>query len=343
MRDIIIVGIETSCDETSVAVVKNGRDVLSNIISSQIDTHKIFGGVVPEIASRKHIEVIDYVFDKAICDAKIALNDIDAISVTYGPGLVGSLLVGLSFAKALSMSINKPFIGINHIEGHICSNYISNKNLTPEFLALIVSGGHTNLIHVKDYGKYKIYGRTHDDACGETYDKIARALGFEYPGGKKLEASAKLGADKYIFPRGNILSNIYDFTFSGLKSHTINLINKLKSKNELSDIEKNNISKAFQDSIIDTLVMKTINLCNELNLKKIAICGGVSANMAIKDSLNKKAKENKIEFFAPKQILSTDNAAMIASAGYYRFINNEFSDLTLNAYPNLEFSEEINE
>ena len=337
MNDIYVLGIETSCDETSVSVVKNGREVLSNIISSQIDIHKIFGGVVPEIASRKHIEVIDYVFDKAIKESGISINDISCIAVTYGPGLVGSLLVGLSFAKGLSISLNKPFIGINHIEGHIAANFISNKDLEPAFLSLIVSGGHTNLVLVKNYGDYKIFGRTHDDACGETYDKVARALGFEYPGGPKLELAARKGISKYNFPRGNINDNQYDFTFSGLKSQVINLINKLKNKNELNEEEINNISKSFQDSIIDSLVTKTINLSKELNIKKIAICGGVSANIAIKNALSKNAKENEIEFFCPENILSTDNAAMIACAGYYKYIKKEFSDLDLNAYPNLEF------
>ena len=337
MNDIYVLGIETSCDETSVSVVKNGREVLSNIISSQIDIHKIFGGVVPEIASRKHIEVIDYVFDKAIKESGISINDISCIAVTYGPGLVGSLLVGLSFAKGLSISLNKPFIGINHIEGHIAANFISNKDLEPAFLSLIVSGGHTNLVLVKNYGVYKIFGRTHDDACGETYDKVARALGFEYPGGPKLELAARKGISKYNFPRGNINDNQYDFTFSGLKSQVINLINKLKNKNELNEEEINNISKSFQDSIIDSLVTKTINLSKELNIKKIAICGGVSANIAIKNALSKSAKENGIEFFCPENILSTDNAAMIACAGYYKYIKKEFSELDLNAYPNLEF------
>ena len=339
MKDIYILGIESSCDDTSVSIVKNGREVLSNVISSQIDIHKIFGGVVPEIASRKHIENINYVYEKALNDAKMSINDIDAIAVTYGPGLVGALLVGLSFAKGLSISANIPFIGINHIEGHICANYISNIDLEPPFLALIVSGGHTNLVMVEDYMKYKIYGRTHDDAVGESFDKVARTLGMEYPGGPKIEKAAKnINKDIYNFPRGNIKDSPYDFTFSGLKSHVINTINTLKQKNNiLSNETIDNIAYSFQLSIIDTLVEKSILLANDLKIKKLAICGGVSANTTIREALDNECKKNNIKFYYPQNILCTDNAAMIASSGYYRFMNNEFSDYDLNAEANLEF------
>ena len=341
-KDIIILGIESSCDETSISLVKNGREVLSNVTNSQIDIHKIYGGVVPEIASRNHILNIDLVYKEALKSAKLKIENIDAIAVTYGPGLIGSLLVGLSFAKGLSISTKIPYIGINHIEGHIASNYISNKELEPPFIALIVSGGHTNLVHVKDYNSFKIYGRTHDDACGEAYDKIARVLGFEYPGGPKLEKAALDGKTcDLIFPRGEIKDCPYDFTYSGLKSHVINIIHNIKQKNnDIIDKQTiSNISLEFQNSIIDSLVNRTINLSKKLCINKVAICGGVSANNAIKSALNNKCKENGIEFYYPENIYCTDNGAMIASAGYFEYINEKTSSLDLNANANLEFKD----
>lgn len=341
---IYILGIESSCDDTSVSIVENGRKVLSNVISSQIDIHKLYGGVVPEIASRNHINNIKIVYDEAINKSKISLNDVSAIAVTYGPGLIGSLLVGLSFAKALSISSNIPFIGINHIEGHIASNYISNFDLEPPFIALIVSGGHTNLVEVKDYTKFYIHGKTHDDACGEAYDKIARVLGFEYPGGPKLEKAALKGRLKaFTFPRGNINDRPYDFTYSGLKSHTINVIHNIMQKNNgmLSSQTKSDISLEFQNSIIDSLVDRTIALSNELNIKKVAICGGVSANEAIKNALSIKCRENNIKFYYPEIVYCTDNAAMIASAGYFEFKEGNFSKYNLNADANLEFESRV--
>lgn len=340
-KDILILGIETSCDETAVSVVKNGRFVLSNVISSQIDIHKLYGGVVPEIASRNHIQNIDIVYDKALHDANVSINDIDAIAVTYGPGLIGSLLVGLSFAKGLSISTHIPYIGINHIEGHIASNYIDNLDLEPPFIALVVSGGHTNLVHVIDYNRFKIYGKTHDDACGEAYDKIARVLGFQYPGGPKLEKAALNGKEgAFSFPRGNIKDCPYDFTYSGLKSHVINVIHNIKQKNNLDKLDDemiSDISLEFQNAIIDSLIFRTINLSKELQIDKVAICGGVSANDAIKLALNAECKRNNIKFYFPSKIYSTDNAAMIAVAGYYEYKNNNFSKLDLNADANLEF------
>lgn len=340
-KEILILGIESSCDETSVSVVKNGRTVLSNVISSQIDIHKLYGGVVPEIASRIHIESIDLVYKEALREAKVSIDNIDAIAVTYGPGLIGSLLVGLAFAKGLSISSKIPFIGINHIEGHIASNYISNHDLEPPFIALIVSGGHTNLVHVKDYNKFKIIGKTHDDACGEAYDKIARVLGFEYPGGPKLEKSALNGKPgKFRFPRGEIKDSFYDFTYSGLKSHVINVIHNIKQKtNELDTQTIADISLEFQNSIIDSLVNRTITLSKELNINKIAICGGVSANNAIKNALKASCDKNNINFYFPENIYCTDNAGMIASAGYYEYINGVKSKLDLNADANLEFKD----
>ena len=341
-KDILILGIESSCDETSVSVVKNGREVLSNVTNSQIDIHKLYGGVVPEIASRNHIINIDYVYKKALKDANVSINNISAIAVTYGPGLIGSLLVGLSFAKGLSIATKIPFIGINHIEGHIASNYISNQTLQPPFIALIVSGGHTNLVHVKSYNSFKIYGSTHDDACGEAYDKIARVLGFEYPGGPKLENAALNGSSgKFVFPRGEIKNCPYDFTYSGLKSHVINVIHNIKQKNNdnIDDQSINDIALEFQNSIIDSLVDRTVNLSKKLKIYKVAICGGVSANNAIKNSLKLKCDDNNIEFYFPENKYCTDNAAMIASAGYYEFINGKISSLDLNANANLEFKD----
>ncbi len=340
--NIYILGIESSCDETSVSVVKNGKDVLSNVISSQIDIHKLYGGVVPEIASRKHIENIDIIYKESLKQAKLSIEDISAIAVTYGPGLVGSLLVGLSFAKGLSISSKIPFIGINHIEGHIASNYISNNDLEPPFISLIVSGGHTNLVKVESYNSFKIYGKTHDDACGEAYDKIARVLGFEYPGGPKLEKAALNGTqNKFSFPRGEVRGSIYDFTYSGLKSHVINVIHNIKQKNNESIDNQtiSDISLEFQNSIIDSLVNRTILLSKELKINKVAICGGVSANSAIKNTLKNECDKNNIKFFYPENIYCTDNAAMIASAGYYEFINGKISKLDLNADANLEFTD----
>ncbi len=341
-KDILILGIESSCDETSVSVVKNGRIVLSNVTNSQIDIHKLYGGVVPEIASRNHIINIDYVYKKALLDAKVSINDINAIAVTYGPGLIGSLLVGLSFAKGLSIATKIPFIGINHIEGHIASNYITNHDLEPPFIALIVSGGHTNLVHVKSYNSFKIYGSTHDDACGEAYDKIARVLGFEYPGGPKLEKAALNGVSgKFVFPRGEIKDCPLDFTYSGLKSHVINVIHNIKQKNNdnIDDQSINDIALEFQNSIKDSLVDRTVNLSKKLKINKVAICGGVSANNAIKNSLKLKCDDNNIEFYFPENKYCTDNAAMIASAGYFEYINGKTSSLDLNADANLEFKD----
>ena len=265
-----------------------------------------------------------------------------AIAVTYGPGLIGSLLVGLSFAKGLSIATKIPFLGINHIEGHIASNYITNHNLQPPFIALIVSGGHTNLVQVKSYNSFKIYGSTHDDACGEAYDKIARVLGFEYPGGPKLENAALNGiSGKFVFPRGEIKDCLFDFTYSGLKSHVINVIHNIKQKNNdnIDDQSINDIALEFQNSIIDSLVDRTVNLSKKLKISKVAICGGVSANNAIKNSLKLKCYDNNIEFYFPENKYCTDNAAMIASAGYYEFINGKTSSLDLNADANLEFKD----
>ncbi|NBI07317.1 tRNA (adenosine(37)-N6)-threonylcarbamoyltransferase complex transferase subunit TsaD [Senegalia massiliensis] len=338
MKNVITLGVETSCDETSIAIVKNGREVLTNRISSQIDLHKKFGGVVPEVASRKHIETIDYILDDALNEAKLSLNDIDNIAVTYGPGLVGALLVGLSYAKALSFALDKPLIGVNHIEGHISANYIEYPDLKPPFVCLIVSGGHSHLVYIKDYGKYEILGRTRDDAAGEAFDKIARAMNLGYPGGPIIDDLAKKGNEDAIdFPRSYLEEDSFDFSFSGLKSAVLNYLNSMKQKGE--DIVVEDVCASFQNAVIEVLVDKTVKLANMKNSKIIAIAGGVASNSGLRELMKKKAGEYNIEVKYPSRLLCTDNAAMIASAGYYNYINNKYSDLSLNAVPNLKLGD----
>lgn len=338
MKNVITLGVETSCDETSIAIVKNGREVLTNRISSQIDLHKKFGGVVPEVASRKHIETIDYILDDALNEAKLSLNDIDNIAVTYGPGLVGALLVGLSYAKALSFALDKPLIGVNHIEGHISANYIEYPDLEPPFVCLIVSGGHSHLVYIKDYGKYEILGRTRDDAAGEAFDKIARAMNLGYPGGPIIDDLAKKGnKDAIDFPRSYLEEDSFDFSFSGLKSAVLNYLNSMKQKGE--DIVVEDVCASFQNAVIEVLVDKTVKLANMKNSKIIAIAGGVASNSGLRELMKKKAGEYNIEVKYPSRLLCTDNAAMIASAGYYNYINNKYSDLSLNAVPNLKLGD----
>ncbi len=326
--------IETSCDETSIAVIEDGRKILSNIISTQIETHKKFGGVVPEIASRMHVEVISQILKNALEDANIGLNDIDFISVTEGPGLVGALLVGMSFAKALSYSLDIPLIGVNHIKGHICANYISHENLEPPFIALVISGGHTYLVDVTGYDKYKVIGRTRDDAVGEAFDKVARALGLPYPGGPRIDKLSKVGNPEAInFPRVYLEGNSYDFSFSGLKTAVLNYLNQMKQKNETIIIE--DVAASFQMAVIDVLSEKTFRLLNETKRNKLAIAGGVAANSGIRDIFTKKALEKGIELFIPDMNLCTDNAAMIGSAGYYSYISGKKSTLGLKVDANL--------
>lgn len=326
--------IETSCDETSIAVIEDGRKILSNIISTQIETHKKFGGVVPEIASRMHVEVISQILKNALEDANIGLNDIDFISVTEGPGLVGALLVGMSFAKALSYSLDIPLIGVNHIKGHICANYISHENLEPPFIALVISGGHTYLVDVTGYDEYKVIGRTRDDAVGEAFDKVARALGLPYPGGPMIDKLSKVGNPEAInFPRVYLEGNSYDFSFSGLKTAVLNYLNQMKQKNETITIE--DVAASFQMAVIDVLSEKTFRLLNEIKRNKLAIAGGVAANSGIRDIFTKKALEKGIELFIPDMNLCTDNAAMIGSAGYYSYISGKRSTLGLKVDANL--------
>ena len=329
MKDIITLGIESSCDETSVAVVKNGREVLSNVINSQIKIHEKFGGVVPEIASRNHVEAISDVTKKALEEANIAFEDIDNIACTYGPGLVGALLVGVSYAKALSYALNKPLTGTNHIEGHIAANYISHKELRPPFLCLIISGGHTHLVHIHDYDKFEILGKTRDDAIGEAFDKMARVIGLGYPGGPKVDKLAKDGKANIDLPKTHI--DGLDFSFSGIKTAIINLHHKNP------DIDKADLCASFEKYVTEILINNTIKAAKELNINTIALAGGVSANSYIRQKFIELEKQG-YKIYYPEPILCTDNAAMIASAGYYRYISGVTSDLTLNAIPNLKIS-----
>lgn len=324
--------IESSCDETSVAILENGRDVLSNIIASQIDTHKKYGGVVPEIASRQHVEAINTVIKEALEEAKVKLDDIDLVCATRGPGLIGALLVGLSAARTIALAKEKPFIGVNHIYGHVCANYISFKDLEPPFIGLIISGGHTYLIEVLDYVKFNLVGRTIDDAVGEAYDKVARSLGLSYPGGPIIDRLAKEGRETIKFPRVMLKEDSYDFSFSGLKTAVLNYLNQKKQKNE--DIIKENIAKSFQEAVVDVLLEKTFRLSKQKKLDKIVISGGVSANSRIREAFNEKGKKENIKIYYPELKLCTDNAAMIASCGYYMYKSGDYSKETL-AKPNL--------
>ena len=337
MEDKYILAIESSCDETSAAVVVNRREVLSNVIASQIDTHKKYGGVVPEVASRMHIEAISGVVEEALKEANVTLDKIDAIGVTYGPGLVGALLVGLQFAKGLSFATKKPLIGVNHIEGHICANYIQHKELKPPFVSLVVSGGHTFIVHVKNYGDYEVIGQTRDDAAGEAYDKVARALGLGYPGGPKIDKLAKEGNPKAIvFPKANFHEETLDFSFSGVKSAVLNYLNKCKMQN--IEVNKADVAASFQYAVINVLKENVLLTCKKRNIKTIAIAGGVASNSSLREILINEASKRGIEVLFPAPILCTDNAAMIGSAAYFKFINGEISDLNLNAKPNLKLN-----
>lgn len=337
-KDILILGIETSCDETAAAVVKNGREVLSNIISSQIELHKLYGGVVPEIASRKHIEKINQVIEEALSIAGVTLQEIDAIGVTYGPGLVGALLVGVAEAKAISFATGKPLVGVHHIEGHVSANYIENKELEPPFLCLIVSGGHTHIVLVKEYGVYEIIGYTHDDAAGEAFDKVARAIGLGYPGGPKIDKLAKEGRkDAIAFPRAHIEGSPYDFSFSGLKSAVLNYINSCEMKRE--EVNRADVAASFQEAVVDVLVTRTMKAAKDFDMQKVAIAGGVAANSSLREAMSKACKDNGNSLFYPSPIYCTDNAVMIASAAYYEYLKGTRSGLDLNAVPNLKIGQ----
>ena len=337
-EDIYILAIESSCDETAAAVVKNGREVLSNVIFSQIELHKLYGGVVPEIASRKHIEKINQVIGEALSEAKMELNDMTAIAVTYGPGLVGALLVGVSAAKAISFASGLPLVGVHHIEGHISANYIENKDLEPPFLCLVVSGGHTHLVVVKDYGEYEIIGRTRDDAAGEAFDKVARAIGLGYPGGPKIDKLAKEGnPDAIHFPRARVEESAYDFSFSGLKSAVLNYLNSCEMKGE--SVNRADVAASFQKAVIDVLVGHALESAEDYHIKKFAIAGGVASNSSLRSAFEAECKARGIAFYHPSPILCTDNAAMIGAAGYYEYQKGVRSGLDLNAQPNLKLGE----
>ena len=337
-KDIYILAIESSCDETAAAVVKNGREVLSNVISSQIELHKLYGGVVPEIASRKHIEKINPVIREALSDAGMTLEDMDAIGVTYGPGLVGALLVGVAAAKAISYVKNIPLVGVHHIEGHISANYIENKELEPPFLGMVVSGGHTHLVLVKDYGKYEILGRTRDDAAGEAFDKVARAIGLGYPGGPKIDKLAKEGDPKAIaFPRAHIADAPLDFSFSGLKSSVLNYINSCEMKHV--EINRADVAASFQAAVVDAIVDHTIEAAKMYQIRKVALAGGVASNSALRQAMKERCEKEKLEFFYPYPVLCTDNAAMIGCAAYYEYLAGTRHGLDLNAVPNLKIGQ----
>lgn len=337
-EDVLILGIESSCDETAASVVKNGREVLSNVISSQIDLHTLYGGVVPEIASREHIEKIDQVIDQALKEAGVTLDDITAIAVTYGPGLVGALLVGVAEAKAIAFAKNKPLVGVHHIEGHISANYIEHKELEPPFACLVVSGGHTHLVVVEDYGKYQILGKTCDDAAGEAFDKVARAIGLGYPGGPKIDRVAKEGNPEAIkFPRAKVGDNVYDFSFSGLKSAVLNYLNSCEMKGEA--VCQADVAASFQKAVVDVLVDHAMHAVSEYGFDKLAIAGGVASNSALREAMEKACQERGVAFYRPSPIYCTDNAAMIGVAGYYEYRSGVRSGLDLNAVPGLRLGE----
>ncbi len=337
-KDIKLLAIESSCDETAAAVVVNGREVLSNVIASQIDLHKLYGGVVPEIASRKHIENVNQVIEQALLEANTTLKEIDGICVTYGPGLVGALLVGVGTAKAISYAAGKPLVGVHHIEGHISANYICHKELEPPFLCLVVSGGHSHLVMVKEYGEYEIIGRTRDDAAGEAFDKVARSIGLGYPGGPKIDAMAPTGnKDAIAFPRASVEGAPYDFSFSGVKSAVLNYINGCKMKG--IEYSQADIAASFQEAVTDVLVDHTILAAQNFGVEKIAIAGGVACNKGLRAKMREHCEANGYKLYYPEPIFCTDNAAMIGAAGYYEYIKGKRDGWDLNAVPGLKLGE----
>lgn len=339
-KDTHILAIESSCDETAAAVIKNGRQVCSNVIYSQIELHKLYGGVVPEIASRKHIEKINQVIEQALLEADRKLKDIDAIAVTYGPGLVGALLVGVAEAKAIAYAAKKPLVGVHHIEGHIAANYIEHPDLEPPFLCLVVSGGHTHLVMVRDYDCFEIIGKTRDDAAGEAFDKVARAIGLGYPGGPKIDKLAKEGDREAVaFPRAKVEGNPYDFSFSGLKSAVLNYLNQC----EMKQIEVNtaDIAASFQYAVIDVLTAHTVMAAKEFGINKVAIAGGVASNTSLRESLQTACERENLQIYYPSPIYCTDNAAMIGAAGYYAYKKGVRHGLDLNAVPNLKIGQHV--
>jgi len=337
-KDVYILAIESSCDETAAAVVKNGREVLSNVISSQIDLHTLYGGVVPEIASRKHVEKINQVIQTALDEAGMTLDEMTAVGVTYGPGLVGALLVGVSAAKAIAYAKGLPLVGVHHIEGHICANFIAHQELEPPFLCLIVSGGHTHLVMMEDYGKFTIIGKTRDDAAGEAFDKVARAVGLGYPGGPKIDKEAKSGDPNAItFPRAHVEGAPYDFSFSGLKSATLNYINHAAMMGQ--EINRPDLVASFQNAVVDALVSRAVAAAKEFDVDKVVMAGGVAANSALRAKLAEECERNGLKSYYPTPILCTDNAAMIGSAAYFEYQKGVRSGWDLNAVPNLRLGE----
>ena len=335
MKEILILGIESSCDETAAAVVKNGREVLSNVISSQIDIHALYGGVVPEIASRRHIEKINQVIEEALLQAQVDLADIDAVSVTYGPGLVGALLVGVGAAKALAYAAGKPLVGVHHIEGHIAANYITHPELQPPFLCMVISGGHTHLVQVKEYGTFEVIGCTHDDAAGEAFDKVARAIGLGYPGGPKIDKIAKEGdAGAIEFPRAKIAGSEFDFSFSGVKSAVLNYLNQCEMKGQ--KVNTADVAASFQKAVVDVLVSRAVAAAQKLGEKRIAVAGGVAANSSLRKTMQKECGKAGIALYYPSPVFCTDNAAMIAVQGYHEYMSGRRDGLELNAVPNLK-------
>ncbi len=334
-KDIVLLAVESSCDETAASVVKNGREVLSNVIASQIELHKLYGGVVPEIASRKHIENINQVIERALREADMAIRDVDGVCVTYGPGLVGALLVGVGAAKAISYAAGKPLVGVHHIEGHISANYICHKDLEPPFLCLVVSGGHSHLVKVRDYGEYELIGRTRDDAAGEAFDKVARSIGLGYPGGPKIDALAPQGDKEAIsFPRASVEGAPYDFSFSGVKSAVLNYINGCKMKG--IGYSQADIAASFQEAVTDVLVSHTMLAAEEYGMNKVAMAGGVACNHALRAKMNAACGERGYRLYYPEPIYCTDNAAMIGSAGYYEYRKGRRDGWDLNAVPGLK-------
>lgn len=337
-EDVLILAIESSCDETAAAVVRNGREVLSNIISSQIDLHTLYGGVVPEIASRKHIEKINQVIEEALAKAGVTLNDITAIGVTYGPGLVGALLVGVAEAKSIAYAAGKPLVGVHHIEGHVSANFIEHPDLEPPFVCLIVSGGHTHLVIVKDYGEFEIIGRTRDDAAGEAFDKVARAVGLGYPGGPKVDKAAKDGNKHAVeFPRAKIEGAPYDFSFSGLKSAVLNYINHANMMGE--EIYVPDLAASFQNAVVESLVTRAVAAAKEYGYQKVALAGGVASNTALRQAMEEACSREGLKLYYPSPIFCTDNAAMIGVAAYYEYQKGSRAGWDLNAVPNLKLGE----
>lgn len=337
-KEIKILAIESSCDETAAAVIRNGREVLSNVISSQIELHKLYGGVVPEIASRKHIEKVNQVIQAALDEAEMTLDDMDAIGVTYGPGLVGALLVGVAEAKAIAYAKKLPLVGVHHIEGHISANYIEHPDLEPPFICLVVSGGHTHLVRVKDYGTYEILGRTRDDAAGEAFDKVARAIGLGYPGGPKIDKLSKEGNPEAIsFPKAHVAEAPLDFSFSGVKSAVLNYINGCEMKG--LSYNTADIAASFQKAVVDVLVEHSMKAVDMYHADQFAIAGGVAANSGLREAMKAACEKKGIKFSYPSPIFCTDNAAMIGVAAYYEYLAGTRHGLDLNAIPNLKLGE----